>query len=326
MLDLPGDETTIDFDWMHYAPVDLSRGRRLPNRVFGAQLAALVYERDECEGVLAIMGYTEYVFHDRKKTQAITAVHAESRHAIVVFEGTTERADWWRNFKFARKKMVLLDRIVKMHCGFDEAGRQLDKQLGEYLDEWNARGLTVYVFGHSQGAALALRLALMNPTCVHGVYAVAIPRMGNGALVEAVREAPFYTVAIGSFFDAVTFSPPWPYYQQQRNLILLDPTRWQVKEVHGLRESWAVIIRWFYLSWYTARLAGMLLTPATWWMMPKWWRGVRRLWRDHGAARHYAVQTQKLIYAAIERGDYSHERDKPPLAAPGTPSPRPTRN
>ena len=316
MLDLPNDDAGIGFSWMQYAPVDLRQRDWLPNRCYASQLSALVYKRNINQAVLEGLGYSEYDFFNIEATQVAVAVHARQKHALVIYEGTTERADWLRNFKFGRVAIPINGRVVKIHRGFHEAGSKVDSKIQPLLKKWRTKGFRIYVMGHSQGAALALRLALFNMDYVDGVYRIAPPRLGNAALNDVVAEAPFYTVSLGSFFDSVTWSPPYPFYRRERDAILLDPSRDYVTEVRGLRESWAVIIRWFYLIAYTARLGGLLLMPQTWWMIPDWWKNIRRLWKDHGAQNHYAAQTQRLVYAAINRGDYSTYGDKPVYRTP----------
>ena len=305
----PEADSPLDFSWVENVSIDPGLPDWLPNRVFFTHLAGLVYERDYCPRALSMLGFSEYAFIDVDSTQAATAVH-ESGYAVIIFEGTTDRVDWWRNIQFCRNWRVLGGRQVGTHVGFDKAGKAVDEPLKRILDDWYRRDLFVVVTGHSQGAALALRLGLENPDKVNAVYQLAPPRYMNSALQKLLDAMPFYVVSIGSFFDGVTWTPFWPLYRHHRGLILLDSTRSRVVEVKGLRESWAVIIRWWYLLFYTLYIGGMLLL-SMWWELPSWWRRIRRLWSDHAAAKHYAAQMRKLLTASQNaRGELTDDRNR----------------
>lgn len=304
MYDFEDDHNEISFEWLAYAPVDFSKRDWLPNRCYAAQLAALVYDKDLAKRTLPKLGYSDCRFIDIESTQLMTGIHEESGHAIIVYEGTTEKVDWFRNFKFARIPALINGKYARIHKGFDEAGSKVDNEVIELLRSWRDSGLAVYAIGHSQGSALALRIALLMPGYIEGVYRIAPPRFGDKALCEAVDNAEFYNVYVGSFFDGVTWAPPWPLYRREKDAIILDPTRNGVVEVRGLRESWAIIIRWFYVIVFLLRFVSILLFPQTWWLIPGWWKKIRAIWSHHKAGKHYASQMKKLMYDSIYRGDY----------------------
>ena len=196
-----------------------------------------------------------------------------------------------------------------MHRGFNEAGKQVDSDLTQKLVRWKRQGLDVYAIGHSQGAALAYRYGLLNFHDIAGVYMIAPPRLGCKQLNRVARSLDMYVVGVGSFFDSVTWTPPWPLFRHHENIIYLDVTRRRVTEIAGLREGWAVILRWYYMIFYTTYLAGTLLLNM-YWELPSWFRRVSNLWSSHNAARHYAAQLRRLVTEAHRSGGYQLARLK----------------
>ena len=106
----------------------------------------------------------------------------------------------------------------KVHQGFHAALEEVWEGLCDYLHDIHHSSRTVWMTGHSLGAALAT-LAAARYQEVHGVYTFGSPRVGNGEFTKHFRENAFRIV---NNSDIVSTVPPPGFYDHVGELWYID--------------------------------------------------------------------------------------------------------
>ncbi|MBI4774675.1 MAG: lipase family protein [Deltaproteobacteria bacterium] len=164
-------------------------------------------------------------FFKGKITQCFVANN--SRCVIVAFRGSELRkrpgendlsnvfADWLTNFRFVP---VDWGQRGKVHQGFKAALDEVWQELSGYLDTLKDRRRTVWVTGHSMGAAVAT-LAADRYGNVRGLYTYGSPRVGDADF----RSDYFVdTYRFVNNKDIVAKVPPQTLYVHVGNLKFID--------------------------------------------------------------------------------------------------------
>lgn len=204
------------------APLDVGADLTRPEVAFSlrkaywlAEMSLLAYERDVdtvrrqvCQGWF----FQDVKFYDdQKTTQALLVTGA--RVAVLAFRGTEpkEIADWLTDSKFAPKPWD--PGFGNVHEGFAGALETVFPAIRRELESLRGSGRSLYVTGHSLGAALATllaaRLAAQQTYPVQGVYTFGSPRVGDttfeGNYTRLLGERTFRFV---NNEDLVTRVPP----------------------------------------------------------------------------------------------------------------------
>lgn len=148
-------------------------------------------------------------------TQAILTFNADA--VIVAFRGTEPQE--WKDFKTdAKVQQVELISGGKVHAGFQSALLEVWGQVQPDLERLSAEGRSVWLTGHSLGAALAV-LAAHQYKKPATVYTFGAPRVGNAGFVKRYQQPTFRIV---NNTDFVTEIPPPLAYQHVGELVYFD--------------------------------------------------------------------------------------------------------
>ncbi len=148
-------------------------------------------------------------------TQAILAFNADA--VIVAFRGTEPSE--WKDFKTdAKVRQVELTSGGKVHAGFQSSLLEVWGQVQPDLTRLSAEGRSVWLTGHSLGAAIAVLAAHQCKKTVT-VYTFGAPRVGNAEFVKRYRQPTFRIV---NNTDFVTEIPPPLWYQHVGELVYFD--------------------------------------------------------------------------------------------------------
>ena len=235
-------KSLIDLDWKNIAPPYLdydyfADGRDVPFRhqanIFDlanawwlAECSTLAYADDDF--VLRRFNRTNFDdvrFFKGKITQCFVA--SNSHCVIVAFRGSELRkrpgendlsnvfADWLANFQFVP---VDWDQGGKVHKGFKVALDEVWDELSRYLVSLKNPRRTVWITGHSMGAAVAT-LAADRYGNVQGLYTFGSPRVGD---VDFKNDYFVDTYRFVNNRDIVTKVPPQGVYVHVGNLKYMD--------------------------------------------------------------------------------------------------------
>lgn len=171
-------------------------------------------------------GLDEVRFFDKRSTQCFVASNRE--FVVVAFRGS----EVWRRRGKADISVVAADFMTnadfwltdwpkggKVHRGFKNAFDEVWEELFAYLTALQHGGRTIWITGHSLGAALAI-LAADRFGKVQGVYTFGSPRVGNRRFKEnySIRTYRFVNGA-----DIVTRVPPAGFYEHVGEPRFIDP-------------------------------------------------------------------------------------------------------
>jgi triacylglycerol lipase len=149
--------------------------------------ARLAYQESSVisQALVQQWGFTHYRYFSRKGTQAFVAANNEL--IIVAFRGTEPKKlrDWHTDAKVIQSKGP----AGKVHRGFKKAleavwhDRAGKPGVRSSIDEFQDTGQSVWVTGHSLGAALATlavaELCIREDRPVNGLYTIGQPRVGD---------------------------------------------------------------------------------------------------------------------------------------------------
>jgi triacylglycerol lipase len=160
-------------------------------------------------------GLHEVRFFDNRSTQCYVA--SNTQFAIAVFRGSEVWrrrgaddghdliADLWTNADF---RLADWSKGGKVHRGFKSALDEVWKDLEGHIRMLKQRGCTIWMTGHSLGAALAT-LAAHRFGDVQGVYTFGGPRVGNKDFKNCYSVQTYRFV---NGHDIVCFLPPQGFY------------------------------------------------------------------------------------------------------------------
>jgi triacylglycerol lipase len=144
-----------------------------------AHAARLAYSPAvECEAVAAKWGFTHSRLIDRRETQCL--VLSNDSAIVVAFRGTEpdKLKDWMSDLD----TQFVDGPFGQVHCGFKLALSHVWDELDACVAAFQDKGQSLWLTGHSLGAALATLAAARwrevdKP--VHGLYSFGGPRVGN---------------------------------------------------------------------------------------------------------------------------------------------------
>ncbi len=155
------------------------------NAVALSRAARLAYNSaGECTALCSQWGFTSHHFIDRRETQCLVMGNANA--IVVSFRGTEpgKLKDWMSDFD----TQFCNGPFGKVHNGFHQALARVWDELNQCVTEFQNRGQSLWVTGHSLGAALATLAAARwrevdKP--VHGLYSFGGPRVGDRVFERA---------------------------------------------------------------------------------------------------------------------------------------------
>lgn len=286
-----------DLSWMMPGR-DIPGMRLLSGRCAIAHLAALAYEeRPALETALSRIGFDLLDYPAIDDTEFFVAGSARLKIAIIVFQGTRNLADWKRNFKFTKNTHYVGEHRLRLHRGFVEALSVAEHRFLYWLRRLNGEGYRVWLYGHSQGAPVALWAGIRNRDLVQGVGQLAPARLGDASVPTVVRALNLPVVSICSFFDGVTWQPPWPLSRHADRLYLVDTLDDSIPdEVARIREGHALLLRWYHVGLYIAHLTGAALGDIlSYGVFLQRLRQISRAWKEHTASAHYAALYRAML-------------------------------
>ena len=148
-------------------------------------------------------------------TQAILTFNADA--VIVAFRGTEPSE--WKDFMTDMKALKTeLGTDGKVHAGFQSGLLSVWDQVKPDVERLSASGKSVWMTGHSLGAALAV-LAAHQYQKPANVYTFGAPRIGDADFVKHYHQSTFRVV---NNTDLVAEVPPPLWYQHVGELIYFD--------------------------------------------------------------------------------------------------------
>lgn len=152
---------------------------RHANAVLLCKASLLAYQPPEViQPEVVLWGLDKFVFVDRQDTQLFLAGNQEM--IVVSFRGTepNKLQDWMSDSQFKRVKGP----YGKVHRGFLKALKVVMPEIRVIIKEWQTQAQSLWITGHSLGAALAtLMVATLGEEGkpVHGLYTFGQPRVGG---------------------------------------------------------------------------------------------------------------------------------------------------
>jgi len=198
----------------------------LPNAWWLAEASTLVYaEPDVVLPLFEKVGLKDVSFFETGSTQCFVA--ANNLFAIVSFRGTEVSEHKGRiDFQAMAADFITdadlwmsdWDNGGKAHRGFKKALDDIWKDLYASLESIRSRGCTIWMTGHSLGAALAT-LAGDRYEKTQAVYTFGSPRVGNAVFKEKYK-TPCYRIVHNR--DIVARVPPPIFYRHVGEIQFID--------------------------------------------------------------------------------------------------------
>lgn len=143
------------------------------------------------------------------------------QEVIIAFRGTSSTTNWISDIIASQKKFKYIKEDCLTHRGFTDiyssARDEIHSALGKIVP-----GKTIYITGHSLGAALATMCAvdLAANTAYHTpfpyLFTYGSPRVGDPAFAKACTTYVPNSYRIANPFDVVTYTPPSIYKLPKR--------------------------------------------------------------------------------------------------------------
>jgi hypothetical protein len=159
--------------------------------MYATQLAGATYcPREDlaawtCDHCVANLTHVSIISED---TQVVMGV--DGGRCVVAFRGSSDTENWISNFQFAKTEPYA-DGGVSVHHGlYEEYGEYKDRAMA-FLDTHADICDTIFIAGHSSGAAVAMFLAydLMLVNRAATVFTLGKPRIGNDVFAQSIDDS-----------------------------------------------------------------------------------------------------------------------------------------
>jgi hypothetical protein len=138
---------------------------------------------------------------------------------MIAFRGTSTTTNWISNINASQKRFKYIPEDCLTHSGFTDIYSSARSEIISALASLPP-GKTLYITGHSLGAALATLCAVdvaANTAFTSPIlYTYGSPRVGDPAFKKAFTSYVRSSYRIANTFDAVTFAPPTIYKLPKR--------------------------------------------------------------------------------------------------------------
>ncbi|WP_025690184.1 lipase family protein [Paenibacillus zanthoxyli] len=138
---------------------------------------------------------------------------------IVAFRGTSQASDWLSDIIASQKTFKYVKEDCLTHRGFTDIYSSARSGIIAALTRLSP-DKTLYITGHSLGAALATLCAMDIATNTGysspNLYTYGSPRVGDPAFAKAFSKYVRNSYRIANLFDVVTYAPPSVYKLPKR--------------------------------------------------------------------------------------------------------------
>lgn len=199
----PGRRPTLFVNGAMYSPLQLC--------IEAARLAYVDFENSDAglrslTNALARVGFGKpEPFVDAKTgTEAFGAYRAADRAVLVAFRGTQpdQMTDVFADLK--ANQVAWTESDGRVHAGFATAMRSVKKEIDSWLDTAGAQRRSLFLCGHSLGAALAtLAATIWGPSLL---VTIGSPRVGDAKFAASLNDA--HVMRLVDCSDLVTLLPP----------------------------------------------------------------------------------------------------------------------
>lgn len=138
---------------------------------------------------------------------------------IIAFRGTVSKTNWISDMMATQKPFEYIEETVLTHRGFTDIYSSARSQILETLGKL-PKGKTLFITGHSLGAALAtlcaMDIAANTSFRAPYLFTYGSPRVGDPAFAKAFSVYVLNSFRIANLFDIVTHAPPFIYKLPRR--------------------------------------------------------------------------------------------------------------
>ncbi|WP_415752764.1 lipase family protein [Paenibacillus forsythiae] len=139
---------------------------------------------------------------------------------IVAFRGTSSASDWISDIIASQKRFKYIEEDCLTHRGFTDIYSSARRGIINALER-SSQGKTLYITGHSLGAALAtlcaMDIAANTDYRSPNLFTFGSPRVGDPAFAKAFTRYVRSSFRIANPFDVVTHAPPSIYKLPKRD-------------------------------------------------------------------------------------------------------------
>lgn len=185
------------------------------NALFFAGISEIAYHpKDIMKEKLLKLNFTDFFFINNLETETQGYIASNKDAVIISFRGTEQEEvkDWVRDLEFHLEDWT---GIGKVHKGFLKGFNSVWADILRELKKFDAPSKTLWITGHSLGAALAtLTAAKIQKDAVKpitGIYLFGSPRVGDSSFVRFYTPLKNKTYQIVNNRDIVTRVPPGIY-------------------------------------------------------------------------------------------------------------------
>lgn len=144
----------------------------------------------------------------------------ESPHEIIIaFRGTSTATNWISNLNASQKKFQFIKEYCLTHRGFTDIYSSMREKIISTLTRLSP-DKTLYITGHSLGAALATLCAVdiaANTAYISpNLFTYGSPRVGDPAFTRVFSNYVQKSYRYANIFDIVTYAPPAVYKLPKR--------------------------------------------------------------------------------------------------------------
>ena len=205
------------------------------NALLLAKASLIAYKPEkEIENETQNWGCTKLLFFSRNGTQAF--ITSNDDLLILAFRGTEQKLEDW----MTDADMNLTDGPGgKVHDGFHRALKNVWLDIRKALDEFRGNGQSIWITGHSLGAALATLAAATlgddkEDIPVNGIYTFGQPRVGDRTFARNYNQ-DFSQIAFRfvNNNDVVTRVPPRTFgYRHVGRFLYIDSNDHLQDDIH----------------------------------------------------------------------------------------------
>jgi len=145
-------------------------------------------EAEISEAMQEQWGFQNFQFFNGPSTQAFIAANEEI--IIVSFRGTELT---WEDLKSDAKTFLVPRPYGNVHHGFSDALQEVWAEMRDCINQFQDNKQTVWISGHSLGAALATlataEFLLVDGGAINGLYTIGQPRVGDGTFASNLDAA-----------------------------------------------------------------------------------------------------------------------------------------